>query len=52
MKYIVTNTEFATIDDLIATLKAAGRRLVEAQPKGKWQTDLVNANSHLTPSFL
>ncbi|PVF98854.1 nagb/rpia/CoA transferase-like protein [Serendipita vermifera] len=33
MKYIVTNAKFATIDGLIATIKAAGRRLVEAQPK-------------------
>jgi translation initiation factor eIF-2B subunit beta len=34
IKYIVTNAKFATIHELIAIIKAAGRRLVEAQPKG------------------
>ncbi|KAG8835362.1 GCD complex subunit gcd7 [Serendipita sp. 399] len=36
MKYIVTHAKFNTIHDLIAIIKAAGRRLVEAQPKGEW----------------
>ena len=39
IKYIVTNAKFATIHELITIIKAAGRRLVEAQPKG-------NSNPH------
>jgi translation initiation factor eIF-2B subunit beta len=35
VKYIVTNVKFETIHDLISIIKAAGRRLVEAQPKGR-----------------
>ncbi|KAG9055018.1 GCD complex subunit gcd7 [Serendipita sp. 407] len=33
MKYIVSHAKFNTIHELIAIIKAAGRRLVEAQPK-------------------
>ncbi|CAG7846243.1 Probable translation initiation factor eIF-2B subunit beta AltName: Full=eIF-2B GDP-GTP exchange factor subunit beta [Serendipita indica DSM 11827] len=33
IKYIVAHAKFATIHELIAIIKAAGRRLVEAQPK-------------------
>ena len=34
MKYIVTHAKFETIHELIGIIKAAGRILVEAQPKG------------------
>lgn len=34
MEYIVKNAKFDTIHELISIIKAAGRRLVEAQPKG------------------
>lgn len=34
MKYIVTHAKFDTIHELISIIKAAGRKLVEAQPKG------------------
>jgi translation initiation factor eIF-2B subunit beta len=34
MKYIVTHAKFETIHELIGIIKAAGRTLVEAQPKG------------------
>ena len=48
IKYIVSHARFATIHELIAVIKAAGRRLVEAQPKGdcgdvgKWDKILMN----------
>jgi translation initiation factor eIF-2B subunit beta len=46
LKYIVTNAKFATIHELIAIIKAAGRRLVEAQPKGN--SNLIHRDSITT----
>lgn len=34
MKYIVSHAKFSSIDELLAIIKATGRKLVEAQPKG------------------
>lgn len=34
MQAVVRSSKFSTIDELLALLKAIGRRIVEANPKG------------------
>jgi hypothetical protein len=42
---VVRSAKFATIDELLAMIRAIGRRLVDANPKGEYQAVWVRSRA-------
>lgn len=40
IRQVVQKARFSNIDELVTLIRSVGRRLVEAQPKGTWQSTL------------